>query len=196
MFSFITGVVREKANNTLVLDCNGVGFEFLVSNYSLEKIKNIGEVTTVYSYMHVREDAIVLFGFSSKSERELFLKLITVSGVGAKTAIAMLSGINPQNLINAITLGDTQLLSSIRGIGKKTSERIIVELKGSLGDLTHITGGENFAQVIATDATSEAIDALVAMGLTRYEAAQTVAKVANENDTTEIIIEKSLRNRG
>ncbi len=195
MYSFITGIVEEKANNLLVINCNGVGYEMLVSNYSLNNIEAVGEVATVYTYMHVREDAISLFGFSTKHEKELFLKLITVSGIGAKTAISILSGVNPSNLVNAIVLGDLAVLGSIKGIGKKTAERIVVELKSSLGDLSNLSAIQNTTPLVETVFSTEAIDALVHMGLTKFEAMKIVLAVAKENDTTEMIIEKALRNR-
>lgn len=195
MYAFITGIVEEKSNNLLVINCNGVGYEILVSNYSLNNIEAVGEIATVYTYMHVREDSISLFGFSTKQEKELFLKLITVSGIGAKTAISILSGVNPNNLINAIVLGDLAVLGSIKGIGKKTAERIVVELKSSLGELSQSTALNNISPLVETEASTEAIDALVHMGLTKLEAMKIVAAVAKENDTTEMIIEKALRNR-
>ena len=193
MYSFITGIVEEKSNNLLVINCNGVGYEFLASNYTIESIEEVGQVATVYAYMNVREDAITLFGFSTKQEKEIFLKLITVSGIGAKTAVAILSGIRPNNLINAITLGD---LAVLRGVGKKTAERIVVELKGSLGDLSYLSAISSTSPVIETKASTEAMDALVHMGLTKFEALKIISAVAKENDTTEMIIEKALRNSG
>lgn len=195
MYSFISGIVEEKSNNLVVINCNGVGYELMVSNYSIENIASVGEVAKVYTYLNVREDAMTLFGFSTKHEKGIFLKLITVSGIGAKTAISILSGVNPNTLVNAILLGDLAMLGTIKGIGKKTAERIVVELKGSIGELASTSDFTAISPISETQASSEALDALINMGLAKFDALKIISAVAKENDTTEMIIEKALRNR-
>ena len=193
MFSFLTGVVEEKANNIAVINCNGVGFELNVSDTTIFELPNTGELATIYTYMAVREDAITLFGFASKEEKSAFLKLTSVSGIGGKMAIAILSAMPVADLITAIVSENIKLLSSIKGLGKKTAERLVVELKNGFDDLQLSMLNPRNAGVI-TSATEEAIDTLVAMGLTRFDATQVVKDVATQNDSAEDIIKKSLKN--
>ena len=188
--------ILRNQNNTVVLDVNGLGYEIFASNNTLDSLPPINEVATVYTYLHVREDAYLLFGFATKQEKEVFLKLISVSGVGAKTAIQILSGITPNNLINAIMLNDIKTISSVKGLGKKTAERIIVELKNNLGELQGLAAIPlmNYMEAVSSSASEEAVEALVSMGLTKMEAVKLVSLVATAEDTTERIIEKALRN--
>ena len=193
MFSFLTGIVEEKENNIAVINCNGVGFELNVSDTTIYELPNVGEMTTIYTYMAVREDAITLFGFASKEEKSAFLKLTSVSGIGGKMAIAILSAMPVSDLIEAIVTENIRLLSSIKGLGKKTAERLVVDLKNSFDDLQLSLLNPKTA-VVHSSAIEEAIDTLVAMGLTCFDATQVVKNVAVQDDTTESIIKKSLKN--
>ena len=193
MFSFITGILEEKENNLAVINCNGVGFEIIVSETTIFELPAVGEVATLYTYMAVREDAITLFGFATKEEKSAFLKLTSVSGIGGKMAIVMLSAMPVSDLIDAIITENIRALSSIKGLGKKTAERVIVELKNSFDDLQLSMLAPN--RVIKTSSNiEEAIDTLIAMGLTRQDATQVVKSIATTNDSTEEIIKKSLKN--
>ncbi len=193
MFSFLTGIVEEKENNIAVINCNGVGFELNVSDTTIYELANVGELATIYTYMAVREDAITLFGFATKEEKSVFLKLIGVSGIGGKMAIAILSSMPVADLINTIVTENIKLLSSIKGLGKKTAERLIVELKNSFDDLQLSMLNPKNA-IVVSSAIEEAIDTLVAMGLSRFEATQVVKNVATAEDNSEDIIKKSLKN--
>ncbi len=193
MFAFLTGILEEKENNIAVINCNGVGFEINVSDTTIYELPNVGEMATIYTYMAVREDAITLFGFASREEKSAFLKLTGVSGIGGKMAIAILSAMPVADLIEAIVSENIRLLSSIKGLGKKTAERLVVELKNSFDDLQlSMLSPRNVAT--KSSAVEEAIDTLVAMGLTRFDATAVVKNVAVTNDTAEDIIKKSLRN--
>ena len=192
MFSFITGIIEEKENNLVVINCNGVGFELIASNTTIYELPNVGELVTIYTYMAVREDAITLFGFASKEEKSAFLKLTSVSGIGGKVAVTILSAMPVAELINAIVSENVKLLSSIKGLGKKTAERLIVELKNSFDDFKLSLLSPT--KTITNSAIEESIDTLVAMGLTRFDATQVVKDVATAEDSTEDIIKKSLKN--
>lgn len=193
MFSFITGILEEKENNLAVINCNGVGFEIIVSETTIFELPAVGEVATIYTYMAVREDAITLFGFATKEEKSTFLKLTSVSGIGGKMAIVMLSAMPVSDLIDAIITENIRALSSIKGLGKKTAERVVVELKNSFDDLQLSMLAPN--RTIKTSSNiEEAIDTLIAMGLTRQDATQVVKSVATTNDSAEEIIKKSLKN--
>ena len=195
MYAFITGIIEEKGENVVVVNCNGVGYEIFASTNTLNALPQVGEVSTIYTYLHVREDAFALFGFATKEEKSLFLELITVSGIGAKSAIQVLSGTTLNSLLTAIITGDVKLISSIKGIGKKTAERIVLELKGKLGDsnLQTLSVGDLQAPV-NNSLTEQATDLLTNMGLTRMEALNLVKTCAGPEDTLEEIITKCLRN--
>lgn len=193
MFAFLTGILEHKENNLAVINCNGVGFELNVSDTTIYELGKVGEMTTIYTYMAVREDAITLFGFATKEEKSAFLKLTGVSGIGGKMAIAILSAMPVADLIGAIVSEDVKLLSSIKGLGKKTAERLVVELKNSFDDLQLSMLNPRNTAVISS-AVEEAIDTLVAMGLTRFDATSIVKSVATQEDKAEDIIKKSLKN--
>lgn len=194
MYAFLTGTIDEKDENMLVINVGGVGYEVWASSHTVNSV-NVGEVATIYTYLHVREDAMNLFGFATKQEKALFLDLITVSGVGAKTATQILSGSTPSELMESIMHGDTRSISSIKGIGKKTAERIVLELKSKFEDLPLISQSYTTATT-KTSITDEAVMLLTNMGLTRTEAVNLVKQVATPDDTIEEIVTKALRNMG
>lgn len=195
MYAFLTGTIDEKDDNMLVVNVGGVGYEVWASSHTVNTV-NVGEVATIYTYLHVREDAMLLFGFSSRQEKAIFLDLITVSGVGAKTAIQILSGCSPDELVESIMHGDTRTISSIKGIGKKTAERIVLELKNKFEDLPLLNTINGVTATAQSSITDEAVLLLVNMGLTRTEAVNLVKQVATPEDTIEEIVTKALRNMG
>ncbi len=193
MISFLVGIIEEKKENTLVLDVNGIGFELTVSNNTLVSLPYESESVKIYTYMAVREDGISLYGFSSIEERDLFYKLITVSGVGPKMAITILSGLNLSDLLMAITKEDTKLLSKIKGLGKKTAERICLELKDKL-DILHLENNEQTFDInYDEDAVQMATDTLISLGISKNEAYMLARSNAGNNASAEEIISKSLR---
>ena len=196
MISFLIGEVEEKREGLLVLNVNGVGYELFVSNNTLTTLPEAGEVTKILTYMAVREDGVFLFGFSTAEEKELFLKLTTVSGIGPKMAIAILSGLAISNLVSAIIGGDVRLLSNIKGLGKKTAERICLELKDKISPLgvlgEDIMKGNAFSS-IDEDVIETASDTLIALGINKNDAYKLARSNYTEGDTAENIIAKSLR---
>ena len=190
MISFIRGIVAEKAENTVVLDCNGVGYEIYVSSFTLDTLTR-GEVATIKTYMQVREDGVALFGFVDLKEKDVFLKLINISGIGPKMAIAILSQISIKDFVAAISTGNIKMISSVKGLGKKTAERIVLELSNSFDTLPLLE--PDFGFTPKTQVLDEAIDVLVSMGLVRFEATRVVKDVATPSDTSEDIIKKALK---
>ena len=197
MFNYIKGEIIGKNENLLIIENNGIGYEINVSMNTLEMCGIIGEIVKIHTFLSVKEDGISLFGFYSIEEKNLFLNLITVSGVGPKSALQILSGGQLSELNIAISSGDVGYLAKIKGIGKKTAERIVVELKdkvvnfGTLFDYQKI---ENFAN--SNSFIGEAIDALISLGLNKTEASRLAKLVFTEGDTTEDIIRKALQNMG
>ena len=197
MYNYIKWSVVEKKENLLILENNGIGYEINVSMNTLENCGIIGEDIKIYTYYSVREDDISLFGFNTQEEKNLFLNLITVSGVGPKLALQVLSGARLDTLFNAIGNGDISLLSKIKGIGKKTAERIVVELKDKLGAFGNLFNYQQINQVdVSNSNITEACEALVSLGLTKNEATKLISTIYAEGDSTEDLIRKSLQNMG
>lgn len=128
MYNYLNGEIVEIYGNNVVVDVNGVGYELGVSNFTLAECQ-LGRKQKLYTYLQVKEDGVALFGFASVEEKSMFLRLISVSGVGCKVALAVLSGMDSNSLAVAIFNGDTHLLTKIKGLGKKTAERLVLELK-------------------------------------------------------------------
>lgn len=192
MYAFISGKIHNKGTHSVCIENNGIGYNILVSNDCLSKLPNAGGVATLYTYMQITEDAHSLFGFIDMSEKEMFLKLISISGVGCKMALQILSGISPLNLVIAIANKDIKLLSSVKGIGKKTAERIILELKEKV-DITDINTDGEVTINLKDEAVTDAIMALVSLGIGKTEAANAVMKAREITDRTDKLITIALR---
>lgn len=164
MIGRLSGVLLEKNPPQLLVDCNGVGYEVNVPMSTFYNLPGLGEKVVLLTHLTVREDAHILFGFGSNEERNVFKQLVKITGIGARTALSILSGMSVADLTQSITLQEAGRLTKIPGIGKKTAERLLLELKGKLGaDL----GG---AGAVATDATSDILNALLALGYSDKEA--------------------------
>lgn len=169
MIAFLKGIVAMKSSSKAYLDVNGVGFEVNMSLTSLSALPDVGMPATVLTYMQVRDDGMALFGFSTEGEKALFEKLISVSGVGPKVALAALSYFSPDDLVTAIAAEDVARVSKIPGIGKKTASRIILDLKGSFGmNAAQLRLGQAEAAP-AAPADNGVRDALLSMGFTTAE---------------------------
>ncbi len=195
MIAFITGTIEEKSENGVVINCNGMGYEVQTSTATLSSLPLVGEECKIYTYLQVKEDGISLFGFTTVDERELFYKLISVSGVGPKMAITVLSGMNISDLIVSILKEDTTALSRIKGLGKKTAERICLELKDKLTPVGGVLIDDNVIE-INENVLDDACEALISLGLSKNEALRLARQNANENSTAEEIITSVLRNMG
>ena len=200
MISFLVGTIEEKYENTLVLDVNGVGYELQISNNSLVALPDVNETTKVYTYLHVKEDGIALFGFATQEEKGIFMKLITVSGVGPKMAISILSGMKISDLIVAISREDVSLLAKIKGLGKKTAERICLELKDKISAVGYGTDlfnyKENLDNFYDENALNDAVETLINLGVNKNEAYRLARANAGDGATAEEIILKVLRYLG
>lgn len=193
MISFLIGVVEDKQDNILYLDVNGVGFELNVSSTTLGTLPLQGSTVKIYTYMAVREDDISLYGFSSIEEKNLFHQLISVSGIGPKMAIQILSGLNTSDLIIAIINADYKLLSKVKGLGKKTAERLCLELKDKLSPLPGSMMQTSFDNNFNEDAVQMATDTLISLGINKNEAYMLARSNAVNNASAEEIISKALR---
>ena len=196
MLNFIKGEAVEFGENTVVIDNGGIGYELTVSNVTVEKIKNGSRFVCLQCYMAVREDGISLYGFLTKEEKNMFLKLITISGVGPKAAIGILSGMEVYDLMRVIMASDIKALSKLKGVGKKTAERIVLELRGEI-DAESREIMES-AKAVGDDETldadsADAISALRSLGFTQAEATEAVKKAKPFAKTAEELVAKALR---
>ena len=177
MIAFLKGNFVRKTPATVLIDVNGVGYELHISLNTYSSIAN-QDRGQLHTYFHVREDAHLLYGFSELAEKELFIFLISVSGVGASTARMMLSSMKPAELSRAIIQGNTKLLEAIKGIGKKTAERIVLELRDKLGKTS---GPEINTSLTDNTLEQDALNALIALGIARSAAEQAVSRVRKNN---------------
>ncbi len=196
MIAYLKGKIIEKSENIIVIEVNGVGYEVNISLNTNLSLSNKTECE-LFTYMQVREDGVFLFGFSTKQEKELFLKLITVSGVGPKMAITILSGASLTDIITAIICEDSSMLSKFKGVGKKTAERIILELKEkvntSLNEQNTIF--ENNVNIdLKNNIIEDTIMALNALGLNKSDSVRKIRENFIDGDTVETLIEKILKN--
>ncbi|MDO9556726.1 MAG: Holliday junction branch migration protein RuvA [Coriobacteriia bacterium] len=192
MIAFLTGRIAEKGLSYCILDVHGVGYRMTMSTSSLSALPAEGDGVTVLTCMHVRGDEVSLFGFENAEEKALFEQLITVSGVGPKVALAALSSYAPASLVEAIAREDVAVVSSVSGIGKKTAQRIILELKDKLGvpDLAATPAG------VAADSAVEVRDVLVAMGFSAVEATTALRSYDGAPDDTNGLLKHALRRLG
>ncbi len=198
MYAYLKGIVSTLADGVVVLENNGIGYELFCSSGCCSSLTQ-GQEAMLYTYLHVREDAMILYGFTSLSEKNMFLRLVSVSGVGAKVAMSILSSASVTALASAVTQGDTKQLSSIKGIGKKTAERIVLELKDifvkEFGTQAVAVASINSQQEVAfSDESSDAVLALMGLGYSRIEAQTAVKKVKADGLTVEQIILQALKN--
>jgi Holliday junction DNA helicase RuvA len=191
MIAFLTGKVSAKTASHALIDVGGVGFRLAMSTPSLAALPAEGDEVTVHTYLHVREDELALFGFESDDERVLFEQLISVSGVGPKVALSVLSALAPDALKRALASDDVALLSSVPGIGKKTAQRLIIELKDRL-DLPDLASAGAGAEPAAAAA---ARDALLSMGFSPGEAAVAL-RDAPAGSSAEQLLRMALRSLG
>ncbi len=195
MIGYVKGNLLSVDNNTIILENNGIGYEITCSSSAINQIVKDGG-GAVYTYMAVREDGVYLYGFSGIEEKNMFLKLISVSGVGPKMGITVLSSMNITDLAVKIATSDVKGLSSVKGLGKKTAERIIVELREKVQEVNKETGEitvETTATLTKED--DDAVFALMSLGFTKAECVSAVKKAKEQGaDTLEKIISVALKN--
>ena len=198
MIGYLKGKVKHIEPEYVLMEVHGVGYEVICSGAAFSKLSSVrtGEDGEVYTYLQVKEDGIALFGFVDVREKSLFLKLTSVQGVGAKMAIAILSSMRPAEVSEAIATADSKRLSAVKGVGKKTAERIILELHGKIS-ADELLGTENVGgrvSALPTEQDDDAVSALMGLGFTKQESARAVERAkANGAKTIEEIIATALR---
>ena len=196
MIAYIKGTLERRAESYIIIETGGIGYQIFVSPATLAKLPQTGEMVKVFTYFSVKEDGVSLYGFASAEEQEMFHKLLTVSGVGPKGALGFLSQLTPQEIILAIISEDVKTLSKAPGVGRKTAQRVILELKDKFKTEEALSMGQEVQGIVETsvggDAKFEAIDAMTALGYSRSEAAKAVNAVAAEGMSTEDILKAAM----
>ncbi len=192
MITHIQGKLVEKNPTDVVIECNGVGYKIHISLFTFSNIPN-SENVTLYTHLQIREDAHTLYGFSSVVEREIFRLLISVSGIGTSTARTMLSSLNPEQVKEAIALNDVATIQSVKGIGLKTAQRVVIELKDKI---VKVYGIEANSTVLSNTNKDEALSALDTLGFSRKQAEKVCDKICIQNPdaSVETIIKLALKN--
>ena len=192
MITHIQGKLVEKNPTDVVIECNGVGYKIHISLFTFSNIPN-SENVTLYTHLQIREDAHTLYGFSSVVEREIFRLLISVSGIGTSTARTMLSSLNPEQVKEAIALNDIATIQSVKGIGLKTAQRVVIELKDKI---VKVYGIEANSTVLSNTNKDEALSALDTLGFSRKQAEKVCDKICIQNPdaSVETIIKLALKN--
>ena len=194
MYSYIKGDLEEKSNGFVVIDNNGIGYKIFMSNMSIGRLGELHSKVKVFTYYQVREDNISLYGFNTKEELRMFELLISVSGIGSKSAINMLSNIEASNFAIAVVSNDIKKISSIKGIGNKTAQRIVLELKDKLKTEQELTNIEEINEVIEEEASSnDAVIALQMLGYNNKDIEKVLKKIDKNIISTEEIIKESLK---
>lgn len=193
MIYSLNGRITEKLSDRAVIECAGVGFEVQMTRNGLSQLPAVGDNALVYIHMIVREDSVELFGFCQSDEKDSFKTLLGISGIGPKAAAAVLSEFTPQELISVVATGDTAMITRAQGIGPKAAQRIVLELKDKIKNIPAVNIKQSVQQPGNAAKTIEAIDALMALGYTQYEAKRAVSSMNVSDVSVEEIIKKALK---
>jgi Holliday junction DNA helicase RuvA len=197
VIGFLRGVLREKQPPGLLVEVQGVGYEVEAPMTTFYDLPAVGETVTLFTHLAVREDAHTLYGFSKQSDRRLFRTLIKVNGVGAKLALTILSGIEAGHFAACVQAGDTASLIKLPGVGKKTAERLVIEMRDRLADwdssAAFVPGSAASARTDVANPVEEAVSALTALGYKPQDASRMVRVVDSKDLTTEDIIRSALQ---
>ena len=203
MINYVRGILTDIEENMIVVEAGGIGYGIRVPASVISELPKAGDELMIYTYFSVKEDSMTLYGFLSKEDREMFRQLIGVNGVGPKGALAILSVLRPDDLRMAVMSGDAKSISRAQGIGAKTAERVILDLRDKVGEPAFVTAsaikGAGIAnvspQAFSAGPVAEAIEALVMLGYSRIDAGRAAAGVQlNDGMTTEEVLKSALKN--
>lgn len=197
MIGRLSGILLEKQPPHILLDVNGVGYELDAPMSTFYRLPAIGDKVTLHTHLVVREDAQLLYAFAEKRDRALFRELIKLNGVGPKLALALMSGLEVEELIGAVQAQDTSALTRVPGVGKKTAERLLVELKDRFKAWEDIPGAAvplvTGTAPVAVSGTADAVSALIALGYKPQEASRAVANIKEDGLSSEELIRRALK---
>lgn len=197
MFAYIKGTLEEKGDGYVIVEAGGIGYKIFMSNNSIGILGELKQIVKVHTYYYVREDNISLYGFTTKEELSMFELLLSVSGIGAKSAITMLSNIEPSEFALAVITNDIKKLTKIPGVGNKSAQRIVLELKDKLKADNELSKSEDIiSQIEKDDILDEATAALQILGYTRRDIEDVYKKFDRTSMSTEEVIRAALRYLG
>lgn len=198
MLSYISGRLEDKYEGIAIVEAGGLGYEVMVTNSCFCSLPNVGEQVRIYVDLQItKENEIFLYGFDSLREKNLYLQLVSVSGVGSKTALQILSGMKLEDLINSIAREDPRYISNVKGIGKKTAERIVLELKDKINPFEFVLPIEMKHDLVESDNLNiieDAVLVLVSLGLNKTQATKLCKEVYSNGDTADVVVQKALKN--
>lgn len=198
MIAFVKGILDSVTENSVIIENSGIGYEIVVSSNVIRSLPDIGDEVRLYTYLYVREDIFMLYGFNSLREKETFISLIAISGIGPKGAIAILSELTVDELAMAVISKDTKAISKANGIGTKTAERVIIDLRDKI-KLEDMSADDDIISDsdsdVSKDNVVDAAMALTALGYSKFDAMKAVKKVKDKDSkTAEQIIKEALKN--
>ena len=198
MIRYLKGILAARSENAAIIDDNGIGYRVFIPSNSSLYLRQTGDEVTVFTHMAVREDDVSLYGFGSDGELELFEQLITVNSVGSKAAMAILSAMPVTEVKKAIMFEDVDMITRANGIGKKTAQKIVFELKDKIGTVVAEEQGYQLNEILPEAGSNKdsAIEALMGLGFSRAEAAESLKGVTDEDLSVEEYIKQALKNRG
>ncbi|WP_129722636.1 Holliday junction branch migration protein RuvA [Xylanivirga thermophila] len=194
MFAYINGVLEEVGEDEIIIDVGGMGYAITVPQSIIDRLPKAGEMIKIYTRLIVREDAMELYGFIDKQQKNLFTKLTTVSGIGPKGAMAILSTLNPDQLALSIVTGDVKMLTKAPGVGKKTAQRIILELKDKIDNELLINENADVQSMDMNGTLSEVVEALSVLGYGRPEIQSALKGIDTKDRDTATLIKMALKN--
>ena len=195
MFATISGKLEDIDGNLITINCGGVGYEIFASQTTLDKLGIVGDEAKVWTYLNVdvRDGEISLFGFSSREEKKMFLNLTSVSGIGPKTAITILGSVSVYDLASSIASGDASVIARVKGLGKKSAERIVLELREKMEKSVEFAKASKTDNAELETEQEYAVNVLLTLGLSRFDAVKKIREVTQAGDKAEDIIQKVLR---
>lgn len=194
MIGRLSGEIVTKTPTEILIDVAGVGYEVEIPFNTFAALPEVGAIAILHTHLVVRDDAHLLFGFATQQERSLFRTLIKVNGVGPKLAIGILSGIEASEFAGAVERKDVKLLTALPGVGKKTAERLIVEMQDKLKDMVPSTAGKSGPVIMQSDAMADAEAALIHLGYKPQEASKALGLIVEPDDSVENLIKQALKN--
>ena len=196
MFATITGKLEDIDGNLITINCGGVGYEIFASQTTLDKLVIVGDDAKVWTYLNVdvRDGEISLFGFSSREEKKMFLNLTSVSGIGPKTAITILGSVSVYDIASSIASGDASVIARVKGLGKKSAERIVLELREKMEKSVEFAKAPKSDNAELETEQEYAVNVLLTLGLSRFDAVKKIREVTQAGDKAEDIIQKVLKN--
>jgi len=188
------GIIREKTNETLILEVQDIGYEIIINDHTMKALPEVGSKHRVFLYYYAKEDCHELYGFISEDYRNIFISLISVSGIGPKAAMKIISTISPREIVLAIMTENLDMLTACHGIGKKTAQRIILDLKEKVADRNWSLDCAQI--VIENDFVNEANEVLETLGFSPFQARQAILKVSVDGKNTQDIVKEALKHIG